>query len=238
MEQQDVAPLERDRLAGVDQVLVGGEILAEELLLVEPFGVERHGVAAGDQVQRPVFGRFRSQGQPGADQFGSGERPVPEVLVPSGAARVLRLFGHHAVVVGQWQNQVGAQEAGETGDQVIISGPIGKQGMPVDRLLQSPGRFATGVGSVGRGSGITEVGLVFDRAAEFSDFPVDHVLQPGTGLLGRQPTNDDESVATETLSFLGRQLAGVGVHVFLPEALSGGAQRPRHRVLAVSTMRI
>ena len=224
-------------MAGADQVLVSGEILAEELPLVEPFGIERHGVAAGDQFQRPVFGRFRPQGQPGADQFGSGERPVSEVLVPAGAARVLRLLGHHAVVVSQWQDEVGAQEAGETGDQVAIGGPIGKQGMPVDRLLQSPGRFATGVGSVGRGSGITEVGLVFDRASEFSDFPADHILQPGTGFLGRQATDDDKSVAAEGLLFLGRQLSGFGVHVFLPEALSGGSQRPRHGVLAVSTMR-
>ena len=158
----------------------------------------------------------------GFDELGIGQEVAEELL---------------AVDTGQWQDEVGAEEPGETPDQVAVGGPSGKQWLPVDCLLQSPDRLTTGVGTVGRSSGVAQVGFVFDRSSRFCEFPVNHLLQPRTGVLGSQAVDNDKSVAAEGLLFFERQLSSVGAHAFLAEALSEEPQRPRHGVSAVSTMR-
>ena len=73
VKQQHVAGFERDQLAAVKEFPVVGEFLVQELPLVELPGIKRHGVAAGDEFESAVFGGFRSQRQPGTDEFRSFE---------------------------------------------------------------------------------------------------------------------------------------------------------------------
>jgi hypothetical protein len=236
MKQQNVAGLECYQPAVLEQFLVLGQVVAEKRLPIESRGVQRHRVAAGHNFQGAVFCGFRTQCQPGADQFGSLERPVAEVLVPGSSAGEPGLLGHHAVVMGQWQHEVGTEQLCQAGQQLRVGGPTGEQGVSIAGLSQSSdGRPAVRLSTRG-GPLVAQVRLVLDRTPRIAEFSLDHLEQPVARLWRGESIDDEESVASEGVLFFEREDAVGWGHGFRTEGGPGYVSGSRHEVLAVSTM--
>jgi len=180
VEQQHVADFERDEAAAVEQILVFRQVFPEELVGVKSIGVECHGMAAGDDLQRAVLSGFRTQCQPGADQLGSLKRPVTEVLVPGGSAGEPRLLGHDTIVVGQRQDDIGADQLGHAGQQVRVGCPPGKPGVSIEDLLHPSNRCSTVGLAIRRRTGVSQVGFVLEGTFRFLEFVSDHCEQLAT----------------------------------------------------------
>ncbi len=212
MKQQHVPAFERDELSTFEQSAVVLEVVPEELLFVEPCCVERQGVAAGDDFQGAVFGGFGAECQPGAEQFGSLEGPVAEVLVPFGAAGELRLLGHDAVVVSHREDEVVSEQWSEAVDQFRVGGPLSEQWVSLVGLSESSDGGATDGVSIGGCSGVPQVGFVFDRSTRFIEFAVDGLEQLCAGFWRGEATDDEESVTSQIVLFFERECAEVIFH--------------------------
>jgi len=237
VEQQHVAGFERDEAPAVEQILVFGQVFPEELVLVKLVCVECHGVAAGDDLQRAVLGGFRSQCQPGADQLGALKRPVAEILVPGSSAGEPGLLGHDTIVVGQGQDDIGADQLGHTGQQGRVGRPRGKEGMPVEGLLQPSDRRATVGLAIRRRTGVSQVGFILAGALRILEFVPDHceqlVARHGRGHFAK----DDKAVAIKVPLFFGGEMADFSVHGFPVKGEPVGSSGSRHEVSTVSTIK-
>ena len=218
MKQQHVTGFERDELSAFEQSAVVLEVVPEELLFVEPCCVERQGVAAGDDFQGAVFCGFGAECQPGAEQFGSLEGPVAEVLVPFGAAGELRLLGHDTVVVSHREDEVVSEQWSEAVDQFRIGGPLGEQWVSLVGLSESSDGGATDGVSIGGCPGVPQVRFVLDRSTRFTrftrfiEFAVDGLEQLGAGFWRGETTDDEESVTSQIVLFFERECARVVFH--------------------------
>ncbi len=212
MKQQHVTGFERDELSAFEQSAVVLEVVPEELLFVEPCCVECQGVAAGDDFQGAIFGGFGAECQPGAEQFGSLEGPIAEVLVPFGAAGELRLLGHDAVVVSQREDEIVSEQWCEAVDQFRVGGPLGEHWVSLVGLPESSDGGATDDVSIGGCSGVPQVRFVLDRITRFIEFAVDGLEQSGAGFGRGEVMDDEESVTSQIVLFFERECAEVVFH--------------------------
>ena len=106
MEKQDIPRFERDKLFRFNQRGILGQVAAKKQFGIESVVIKNQFVRSRNDLKTAVFGPFRSQGDPGIDQFRALKRPVSNVLVPTRFAAEFRLLGHDAVVVRQRTNDL------------------------------------------------------------------------------------------------------------------------------------
>src|ERR1700733_9775760 len=82
-----------------DQLLILRQLRAQKKFAIKSIGIKMRPMRSGNESQAAILGRLGREGQPNADEIRPLERPVANVLMPSGVARVPRLFRHHAVVM-------------------------------------------------------------------------------------------------------------------------------------------
>ena len=179
-------------------------------------------VRPGNQPQAAVLGRLWGQGQPHTDKFRPLVRPVADVLVPARVARVSRLLGHDAVVMGQRHHHARPQQLPQPIDERGRSRPFDEAKVARQRLLKAADRVAAGRFERGRGTGVMQVGLVLDRGHLAVETVAGDFEHSGKQRVADHPPRDEVTVSLELCDFGGRKgLAGRGGRFFVVEVGRG-----------------
>ncbi len=172
VEEEHITGFEAHRGGGLQERLIFGEIGAEEQGVIEPFAGSGIGVGAGEHLQAAVMQVFGAECDPDIHEIAGGEGPVPRVLMPAGIAAEPRLLGHDAVVVGERHDDVRTQQLLEAVQDAGLGNQLQKDGIATDGLAESTdGPTTLGIQRF-RGTGVVQVGFVFDITKSAGEIPV------------------------------------------------------------------
>lgn len=172
VEEQDVTGFEAHRGGGCENRLVFREICAEKQGFVESFAGGGSQVGGREHLQAAIVQVFGAQSNPDVDQIACRKGPVPRVLVPAGITAETGLLGHDAVVVGERHDDAWPKELLEAVEDAGQSHKPQKYRIPTDGLAEPSNGTAAFRIERFRGTGIVQVGFIFDITELSGEVPV------------------------------------------------------------------
>ncbi|MNT09473.1 hypothetical protein D3C72_1442580 [compost metagenome] len=227
VEEQHVAAVQRERPRRLQQRLAGGVRLDQEFCGIQLARLQRRAVRSRDDAQHAVALVLVPQRQPHRHQLRLGKRPVARIAVPAGLAAVVRMLGHHAVVVCQRDARGLAQQCLHDRHQPGVGGPAAEHLVAPVGLAQAPDGAAAGGIARGWRAGIAQVGLELHRRHYRVQVLARHRLQLRARRLAGKAAQDHEAMGTKGLR-QAQQRAGIGRQDGGGGEIGGTVQRGGH----------